>query len=83
MDKNLENVLKETKWWENINDLFADVCIRNKKIEDIVLPTNNDEKKYYTEKLEYLMSHNQEKYRDRDGKVAYEKLRQIIETLKS
>ncbi len=72
------NFEKEIERSNNLSKIWSSLE-KDEEFGTQILP---DDKNFYIEKLEYLMSHNQEKYRDINGKNFYIRITNFIHKLK-
>ena len=70
---------KEADWNSKISTLWSEL----EDGKEVLTPDNSNEASHYRERLRYLMEHNQEKYRDKEGREFYQKLENYITLLES
>lgn len=77
-EENWNRLNQEAKWWSEVNNIFNEITVKENRNFKPILPEDPEEKKYYIEKINYLMLHNEEKNRDSEGQKSYKILKEII-----
>ncbi|MFA7315723.1 MAG: hypothetical protein WC059_02900 [Candidatus Paceibacterota bacterium] len=75
--ENFDDILKTAEWNKEVSNIWENL----EKNKLVMFPDNLEKANHYTNSLYNLMEHNQEKYRDNDGKKFYERVEKYIEDL--
>jgi len=76
--EHFEEIEKKIVWGQNFNKLIKSLDNNN----DIsFFPKEKDEIDFYIKNFESFMDHNEEKYRDREGKEFFERIKEFIEKI--
>ncbi|MEJ0001827.1 MAG: hypothetical protein WDN09_01405 [bacterium] len=80
MEDQFSNI-EETLRWSRKYDSIIQSLGNSQEIEESQKPENAEEKRWIISNLEKYMSHNEEKYRDKEGREYYQRIKSFIATL--
>jgi hypothetical protein len=78
MENNFESVNKSIEWHTKINEVLSSL---EKGISFEYLPTEKDEIQFCIETLDSFIEHNEEKYRDKEGKEFFHRIKNYKEKI--
>lgn len=81
MREQFKEIEQQLQWKEKFH-IFLEQLEQGKEI-NISFPTNDVEIKFYITQAKEWMDHNEEKYRDKEGKEFYARIQNFVTLLKT